>query len=674
MGLFKKLQNGDTQLKSLKFGNDRPDGGSSKQPYIQTPIDKDPKDPILYKDFILRGGISAFTSAATDVSRLTKYFTDFKSADGILFTAKQNLLSRVSPETETSDKINGGIYTPLSTLAQAGVGFTGTHLNKQGLDSTSLFPSFNIKDYGPTIYNKNQLGSESTQNRLVQYLYLKQNQEDNSSDIHSYTGGPGSALGIGKTNIKFATDGGGAPLRTGINGTYKNPIFTKKPRETQYHIDEILGMGIDREFGVSFTYASTVSEDPEIFINELLGEGFQFQYDLKSQLPQDVGYSVYQPGTLTEISNLKSYLTSSFDTRTRNEPLITFTNPITDKFSNLKKPVIYQSPQSTSYLAVNDIDVILDKYNSTVTTKQNGYLGNQPHNPPGSRNLKGDFRKTSRKNRGFNDPILSYDKITDSSNYLSNTVDKIYYTSATTRTSTKINSSTDLIEFKINIVNPSSPTNEKSLIFRAYIDNFSDSYGADWSAQNYMGRAESFYKYKSFSRDISLGFTVVADSEKNLETMYRQLNTLAASIAPTYTPAGYMAGNLHRITMGNYIKGQYGVVTGFTYDITEESPWGIERGNQLPYYIKVTGFNLKVIHNFRPESQFSNPNHQFIKQSATTPTSTTVPPVPTSDSDNLNPNLIAFLESNEPQRPDVIDLLTPENEILVQTQGPSLFS
>jgi hypothetical protein len=152
-----------------------------------------------------------------------------------------------------------------------------------------------------------------------------------------------------------------------------------------------------------------------------------------------------------------------------------------------------------------------------------------------------------------------------------------------------------------------------------------------------MGRAESFYKYKSFSRDISLGFTVVADSEKNLETMYRQLNTLAASIAPTYTAAGYMAGNLHRITVGNYIKGQYGAVTGFTYDITEESPWGIERGNQLPYYIKVTGFNLKVIHNFRPESQFSNPNHQFIKQSATTPTSTTVPPVPTSDSDNLNP-------------------------------------
>ena len=32
MGLLIKLQDGDTALKSLKFGNDRPGGGSSNQP------------------------------------------------------------------------------------------------------------------------------------------------------------------------------------------------------------------------------------------------------------------------------------------------------------------------------------------------------------------------------------------------------------------------------------------------------------------------------------------------------------------------------------------------------------------------------------------------------------------------------------------------------------------
>ena len=38
MGLLIKLQNGDTALKSLKFGKDRPGGGDSGQPYIQDPI------------------------------------------------------------------------------------------------------------------------------------------------------------------------------------------------------------------------------------------------------------------------------------------------------------------------------------------------------------------------------------------------------------------------------------------------------------------------------------------------------------------------------------------------------------------------------------------------------------------------------------------------------------
>ena len=36
--------------------------------------------------------------------------------------------------------------------------------------------------------------------------------------------------------------------------------------------------------------------------------------------------------------------------------------------------------------------------------------------------------------------------------------------------------------------------------FRAFIDSFSDSYDADWSPIEYMGRAEKLYKYKGFGR------------------------------------------------------------------------------------------------------------------------------------------------------------------------------
>ena len=169
MGLFSKLQNGDTVLKSLKFGNDRPGGGNSGQPYIQDPI------PLVNSpantDFILRGGINAPLSAAQDVARLTKYMFNPKSPSGLLFTAKQNLLSRIAVPNEASQKwgVNGpgagyaggalkeGVYMPLSTLAQAGVGFLGGHLNKQGIDPTGLIPSLSIKKYEDVVIEKNKV-------------------------------------------------------------------------------------------------------------------------------------------------------------------------------------------------------------------------------------------------------------------------------------------------------------------------------------------------------------------------------------------------------------------------------------------------------------------------------------------------------------------------------------
>ena len=42
-----------------------------------------------------------------------------------------------------------------------------------------------------------------------------------------------------------------------------------------------------------------------------------------------------------------------------------------------------------------------------------------------------------------------------------------------------------------------------------------------------MGRAESFYKYKGFDRNISLSWTVAAQSKGELIPMYQKLNYLA---------------------------------------------------------------------------------------------------------------------------------------------------
>jgi hypothetical protein len=86
------------------------------------------------KDFLLRGGLNAVTDTAEDVLRLGKMFLILKIPSGLLFTAKQNLLSRTAVRTQTSGILNEGTYTPLSTLSQAGVNAFGGHLNKQGIN------------------------------------------------------------------------------------------------------------------------------------------------------------------------------------------------------------------------------------------------------------------------------------------------------------------------------------------------------------------------------------------------------------------------------------------------------------------------------------------------------------------------------------------------------------
>jgi hypothetical protein len=86
--------------------------------------------------------------------RLTKFFADIKNPKGLLFLAKENILSRIGTKTEASKgagyaggALNEGAYTPLSTIGQALIGFAGGHLNKQGLDPTGLFPGASINKY-----------------------------------------------------------------------------------------------------------------------------------------------------------------------------------------------------------------------------------------------------------------------------------------------------------------------------------------------------------------------------------------------------------------------------------------------------------------------------------------------------------------------------------------------
>ena len=173
----------------------------------------------------------------------------------------------------------------------------------------------------------------------------------------------------------------------------------------------------------------------------------------------------------------------------------------------------------------------------------------------------------------------------------------------------------DLIKFRIGILSNEYDTLKTYMHFRAYIDNFSDNYSAGWSEEKYMGRAESFYRYNSFNRTISMGWTLAAQSVDELIPMYQKLNFLASSLAPDYSQQGYMQGNIAYLTMGGYCYEQPGIITGLNLSYPKESPFEIDAnsksGNndggkktkELPHIMTVTGFEFKPIHNFVPQIQ-----------------------------------------------------------------------
>jgi len=238
-----------TDLKSLKYGKDTPGGGYSGQPYIQAKIPDglSPKSP----DFLLRNGYLAPLDTAEDIKRLGKMFFDLKSFNGAGFIAKQLVLSNSAVRTQTSGVLNEGIYTPLNTLAQAGVVTFGGHLNKQGINPFEQTGAYAQGDYlyynKITQYNLDWLtssGATALDNRLFALYqsrilnneiggYAKPNNinVDLKNTLLTYRGGPGSILGVGQTDIRFEDNGN---KRTGANNVQlRNIGFFGRPTITQ---------------------------------------------------------------------------------------------------------------------------------------------------------------------------------------------------------------------------------------------------------------------------------------------------------------------------------------------------------------------------------------------------------------------------------------------------------
>jgi hypothetical protein len=618
------LVNLKTNLKNLPYGKDRFREGNSGQPYVQTKIPEDISSYIGTTDFLLRGGTRAVQDSIVDVERLGKMFTSTKSPNGILFIAKQQLLSRTAVRTQTSGILNEGVYTPLSTLAQAGLVAFGGHLNKQGINpftETGAYATGKFLYFNKVKPNPNNLEDSTNNNRLVQLFDLTSNRKpgerkkgvtlNNGINVMTYTGGPGSFLGtIGFTSIKFSDQ------RTGIN----NPLYITKPG---YFFGTSGKVFVPGDY-LKNLYSITLNKGAFGKYSRLIGLS-QLQYD------------VYQPYN-SEGKPVGTYNNNVYEPATegntwpKNSPLIYENNTFTYTQEDIIQTEINKQGGGGSPKIQDFRQVLRD---SLKNSSQKQKLAIESGATPFSPNYREKFNIDLRTNQGqpgqranksyanYTDGVIN---LSTNKSYYGNTtipnigsftsgLDKInsvpIYRDQTASSDTNLK---DLVDFRIAIIDNNSPAFKTFLHFRAFLGPMNDSYTADWPSFKYLGRGENFYTYGGFTRQISLSWTVAAQSKQELIPMYKKLNYLSSTLAPDYSPQGYMRGNLVQLTVGGYLYEQPGIITGITYEIQDDTPWEIAiksdgdatfdtSVNQLPHIIRVSGFNFIPIQNFLPRKQ-----------------------------------------------------------------------
>ena len=198
--------------RSFRYGDDRPDGGSSKQPFIKSILPDVNSEPTSATG-LLAGLTRQVTARVDDLERIGRFLITTK---GLQFIAKQNILSAqnpIVPGKPNRSKPLRGFYNPLNTLAQVAASGTGIHLEKQGLlpigfnDDQVKYEKAYLNDYSASKNKLLMLHASKLSIQGAKANTQNPNLEDfgistDFQQLFNYPGGPG----ILKTIIPFASN------------------------------------------------------------------------------------------------------------------------------------------------------------------------------------------------------------------------------------------------------------------------------------------------------------------------------------------------------------------------------------------------------------------------------------------------------------------------------------
>jgi len=593
-----------TDLKSLRFGNDRPGGGNSGQPFIQTPI-PDQVPPVsavgdLYN--ISTVGPTIPIQGLADTQRIARFL---KSPAGQMFIERQQYLQLANPDIQSGKEVAIGgpvelgflgatrIYNGSNTLAQVSVQGSGYHFDRHGYTPVNSYRSTYDYVVTPTEGNDNPQRLVTLYNTKIANLQTgttaqdvnKLNISPNPTLLIQYDGGPNSIGGIGSTVIpRFSNTDLNTTLGSGIGTVSLN---NWSPLSKNYSdIASVASLDDHHKYAYAQQYSASSPLLEKVNNTELL-QTDSTAFAEGSTVGTVNPTNIWDAWDYDQIRSVKSKNT---------------TNSIREDFRLQLKGIA----STKGYSGASDTSGSLESRYG---------IGK-----PGGRSIKQRVDYTS-----------IYEQGEDKINHLD-----------INQTEDRGKPVEDLITFRFDTIEIESTGQDSgaqgstALVFRAFLTGLTDNHSADYSSFRYVGRGDNFYAYNGFTRIVSFNFKIAAQSRSEMRPLYRKLNYLVSQLYPDYQGftrrdksvlgSGFMRAPLLKVTIGDYIAGQPGFLTSMNIAVPDASPWEInyERDNgidgmyQLPHVLDVA-CQFTPIHDFLPRRSWipkSNPSNKQQDQYA----------------------------------------------------------
>lgn len=551
MSLFDKLKT--TSLKSLKYGDDSFGGGDSLEPIIQKPI---------RNDNLIGVQSTPQQVALENRERISKLLKSTPRGFQFIQNQKSLTLSNTRLEsltTANSSRINSlAIYNEKNTLEQIGDNpYHGSHLDRFGL---TPFMEDNLKYI-------NIVSANNKNNNRLANLYKKLEvgniPTNKANDFKS---------GLRNTISGFATFSnivnsvanvfGGNSIINNISNKINKISKITSPFLSPV-IDQYAG-GPNTKDGIGFTTIRRFdyTNDLDKVTANLESVKYNLAFDRTTKKTRNLLQSDPKTGTLL--------VQNTFNNAGGDASL-----GWGDAFSNEIKNSVYNIKTDINGKDYSDIIKKSKALESTTHTVL------EPATTVGTRYSYNISKKSAANTKSGN---------------------KINFTRTFGVANGKLEAYSDTgidgrMPVVFTIINPFTGDEKDKYQFSAYINGFKDSSNPEYSDIKYIGRSEYFSVYTGFRRDVSFNFQIPCFSLLELRGKHKTLAALYSSTMGKYDNSK-LGGILYKLKLGNYLNNEAGIITGFSYDIPNDSAWDIDE--QLSHNLNVS-VSFRVIHNTRPE-------------------------------------------------------------------------